>query len=85
MNKRPGSNKATGRDYSYDKAYEKTAEQRKANASRHRARRLMIKEHGKAAVKGHDVDHVDGNPMNTPKKGNRNLAITTVHYNRAKH
>lgn len=42
----------------------------------------MIKEHGKAAVKGKDVDHKDGNPMHNSR---RNLHITSVHYNRAKH
>jgi hypothetical protein len=73
------------RDYTYDKAYEKRPEQRKANAARKRARRLMIKKYGEAKLKGKDVDHVDGNPMNTPKNGTRNLQITTKHYNRAKH
>lgn len=42
----------------------------------------MIKEHGKKAVEGKDVDHKDGNPMHN---GRRNLHITSVHYNRAKH
>ena len=42
----------------------------------------MIEKHGKAAVKGKDVDHKDGNPMRTILK---NLAITTKHFNRAKH
>ncbi|WP_425540709.1 HNH endonuclease [Rhodoblastus acidophilus] len=70
------------RDYSYDTKYESSPEQKKARASRNRARRLMIKEHGKAALKGKDVDHSDGNPRNNSR---RNLHITSVHYNRAKH
>jgi len=70
------------RDYTYDKAYEASPKQKAARASRNKARRLMIQKYGKAAVKGKDVDHKDGNPMNENK---RNLHITTVHYNRAKH
>jgi hypothetical protein len=68
------------RDYTYDKAYRRAhlAE----DASRHRARRLMIKKHGKSALKGKDVDHKDGNPLNG---STRNLAITSKHFNRAKH
>ena len=70
------------RDYAYDKKYESSPKQIAARASRNKARRLMIKLHGKKAVAGHDIDHSDGNPMN---ENRRNLAITTVHYNRAKH
>ena len=71
------------RDYTYDKKYRRAhlAE----DAARHRARRLMIKEKGKAAVKGKDVDHVDGNPLNTPKSGSSNLQIISKHANRSKH
>jgi len=70
------------RDYAYDKKYESSPKQIAARASRNKARRLMIKAHGSAAVKGKDVDHKDGNPMNENK---RNLHITSIHYNRAKH
>lgn len=70
------------RDYSYDKKYESSPEQIKARSNRNKARRLMIKKYGKAAVKGKDVDHKDGNPMHNSR---RNLHITSVHYNRAKH
>lgn len=69
------------RDYTYDKAYLKRPEQRKANAARKRARRLLIKKHGEAALKGKDVDHKDGNPNNNSV---RNLKITSVRYNRSK-
>jgi hypothetical protein len=70
------------RDYTYDKAYAARPEQKKARASRNRARRLMIKKYGKSKLKGKDVDHKNGNP-----RSNRlsNLQITSVHYNRAKH
>ena len=72
------------RDYTYDKKYRR--EHRAEDASRHRARRLMIKKYGKAKLRGKDVDHSDGNPLNTPRDGStRNLRITTKHFNRAKH
>jgi hypothetical protein len=41
----------------------------------------MIKKHGKAALDNHDIDHVDGNPMNNSLQ---NLKITTKRYNRSK-
>lgn len=67
------------RNKAYDRAYRKA--HKKEDAARHRARRLMIKKHGAAALKGKDVDHVDGNPLN----GNpRNLRILSVHANRSK-
>lgn len=68
------------RDYTYDKAYRRA--HRAEDAARHRARRLLIKEKGYAAVKGKDVDHKNGNPLDNSRK---NLHITSKHYNRAKH
>ena len=67
------------RDYTYDKKYRRA--HRAEDAARHRARRLMIKKHGKAAVKGKDVDHKNGNP-----KDNRvsNLQIVSKRVNRSK-
>ena len=73
---------AKPRNYAYDTAYESTPLQIKHRESRNKARRLMIKKHGKDAVDGKDIDHHDGNPMNEKPS---NLRITTVHYNRAKH
>ncbi len=74
---------AKPRDYKKEYAqYQGKPEQIKHRSNRNKARRLMIKKHGKAAVKGKDIDHSNGNPMdNNPK----NLKITSVHYNRAKH
>jgi len=54
----------------------------KQRANRNRARALMIKKHGKAALKGKDVDHHDGNPLNNKTA---NLRITSIKYNRGKH
>lgn len=56
-NKRPKSNKATGRDYSYDKAYEDRPEQVKNRVKRNKARRMITRVRGKTAVRGKDVDH----------------------------
>lgn len=39
MNKRPGSNKATGRDYTYDKKYQSTPERKKYRAELNKANR----------------------------------------------
>lgn len=70
------------RDYAKEyREYQGTPAQLKAQAARHRARRLMIKKHGKAALKGKDVDHVDGTPHNNSY---RNLRITSIKHNRGK-
>jgi hypothetical protein len=70
------------RDYAKEyREYQGTPEQIKHRAMRNAARRLMIKKYGKDAVKGKDIDHKDGNPMNN---GRQNLKITSVHYNRSK-
>lgn len=82
MSEKRKYNKSTGRNYEYDKAYAARPEQRKARSNRNKARRLMIKLHGKAAVKGKDVDHKNGSPMNNSPK---NLQILSKSKNRAKH
>lgn len=69
----------TERNKAYDIKYRKA--HKAEDAARHRARRLMIKKHGEAALRGKDVDHKDGNPMNNSL---RNLAITTKSANRSK-
>ena len=70
------------RDYAKEyREYHGTPAQRRRRASRNRARRLMIKKHGKSALANHDIDHSDGNPMNNSMG---NLKITTVKYNRGK-
>lgn len=67
------------RDYTYDKAYRRA--HLKEDASRHRARRLMIKLHGKKALEGKDVDHKDGNPLSNKRS---NLQIMSKSKNRSK-
>lgn len=80
-NKRKGSNLATGRDYSYDKKYESTPEQIKKRASRNRARRRLMRSRGKSSLKGKDVDHKNGNPLdNRPS----NLRVESKKKNRGR-
>lgn len=72
---------ASGRKYSaYDREYQARPEQKKKRAARNAARRLMIRKHGKAALKGRDVDHKRG-----VKAGNgpSNLRIRSRSANRA--
>jgi hypothetical protein len=70
------------RDYAKEyREYQGTPEQIKHRAMRNAARRLIIKKKGKDAVRGKDIDHSDGNPMNNSYN---NLKITSVHYNRSK-
>ena len=68
----------------YKKEYEnyhKKPEQRRRNDARKAARRLMIKKHGKAALKGKDIDHKDRNPKNN---SSRNLRIQSKSTNRSR-
>jgi hypothetical protein len=64
----------------YDE-YHGTPEQVDNRSSRNKARRKMEKNHGKAAVKGKEVDHKDGNPKNNGKK---NLQLMSRSANRKK-
>ena len=80
-NKRKGSNKATGRDYSYDKQYESSPEQIKRRASRNAARRRAIASRGLSAVKGKDVDHKNGNPLDNRAS---NLRVESAKKNRGR-
>jgi hypothetical protein len=64
----------------YDE-YHGTPEQIKNRASRNAARAKMVKKNGKAALKGKEVDHKDGNPKNNSKK---NLQVMSRRANRQK-
>ena len=61
--------------------YHKQPTQRKRNDARKQSRRDMVKTHGKAALHGKDIDHVDRNPLN---KSKRNLRISSVKSNRSR-
>ena len=80
-NKRKGSNKATGRDYSYDKRYESSPEQIRRRASRNAARRRLIASRGKAALRGKDVDHRNQNPLDNRSN---NLRVESKKKNRGR-
>lgn len=73
-------NKQGKRKAAYDKKYNATKKQKKRRASRNKARRLMTKKYGKAKMRGKDVDHKDGNPLNNSKK---NLRLRSKSKNRA--
>lgn len=63
------------------KKYHSSPEKIKERSNRNKARRLMIKKYGSAALKGKEVDHVNGNPKNNSRN---NLQILSRHANRVK-
>ena len=70
------------RDYKKEYAnYQGKPEQIKRRSSRNKARRLVIKKKGAAAVKGKDVDHKDRNPHNNSSS---NLRIQSKTANRGR-
>ena len=72
----------SGRKYSkYDKSYQAHPEQVKKRVARNAARRLMIKNNSKAALKGKDVDHKRGTEAGN---GASNLKIMSSSKNRSK-
>jgi hypothetical protein len=72
----------SGRVYSdYDKKYQAQPEQVAKRVARNKARRMMVKKHGKSSLNGKDIDHSDGNPTNNSTS---NLKIMSRSANRAK-
>jgi hypothetical protein len=73
---------ASKRNYrkEYDN-YQSRPEQRRRNDARKKARRLMIKKKGKAALRGKDIDHKDRNPKNNSMS---NLRIQSRKKNRSR-
>jgi len=72
----------SGRVYSdYDRKYQARPEQVRKRVARNKARRMMIRKHGKAALKGKDVDHKNGNATDNSKG---NLKLISKSKNRAK-
>lgn len=80
-NTRKGSNLKTGRDYSYDKKYESSPEQIRKRASRNAARRRLEARRGASALKGKDVHHANGNPLDNRAS---NLKIESKKKNRGR-
>lgn len=73
-------------DRNYDAEYKasRTPKRRLANIMRKRARRLIIKKVGKAAVAGKEVDHKDNRPAAPNANRLSNLAILSITANRKK-
>ena len=69
------------RDYAREYKASRTPARRKANIMRKRARRLMIKKKGAAAVRGKEVDHKN---HNTSDNSSKNLRIISKKANRTK-
>lgn len=69
------------RDYKKEYKASRTPARRKANIMRKRARRLMIKKKGKAALRGKEVDHKNNNPTDNSAK---NLRVISKKANRKK-
>jgi len=70
------------RNYKQEYAnYHSKPEQRKKRSNRNKARRLMIKARGKAAVAGKDVDHVNRNANDNSLN---NLRIASKRANRSR-
>jgi len=79
----PRKNPDGSRDYSYDKQYEKTPKQLKANEERTQARRILAKEGKVSKFDGKDVDHIK--PVSKGGTNSRtNLRAIPKSVNRAK-
>lgn len=64
-----------------DKMYAAKPVQKKRRAQRNKARRIAARFFGAEAIRGKDIDHRDGNPMNNSKS---NLRIMSVKKNRGR-
>jgi len=72
----------SGRVYSqYDKEYQARPAQVRKRVLRNAARKLMIKKHGKTALKNKDIDHKRGTEAGN---GASNLQIISKSANRSK-
>ena len=59
----------------------KQRKRRRENSNRKKARRYMIRLHGKKRLNGKDVDHKNGNALDNSR---RNLRVSSVRYNRSR-
>ena len=83
-NTRPGSNVKTGRDYTYDKEYQKSPEQVANRTARNKARAIMMKE-GKVRIGDNkDVDHKKPLKNGGSKTAKSNLRVVPRSVNRAR-
>lgn len=78
--------KYKGKTYTYPRNYqseygERTEVQKDNRAVRRKARQKMIETHGKKAVEGKDVDHINGIGGGN---GKSNLRITSKKFNRSR-
>jgi len=63
--------------------YHASADQRRKRSSRNKARRKMTKSVGKSKLRGKDVDHRDGNPLNN-SRGNLRVSCKSKNRSRKK-
>ncbi len=61
--------------------YHSKSKQKIRRAGRNKARRMMVREKGKSALNGKDIDHKDRNPNNNSRS---NLRITNKSTNRSR-
>jgi hypothetical protein len=74
---------AKKRDYKKEYAdYGGKPEQKKRRAARNAARREAIKKHGKAALRGKEVDHLGSNPHGDLRKRKTRIVPTAVNRRR---
>lgn len=64
-----------------DQQYQSRPDQKRNRAARNRARRAAIKKYGKAALRGKDIDHKNGNPRDNSSS---NLRVMSRKVNRGR-
>ena len=80
MTAKKKTNKANGRDYTYDTKYQASAKQRKRRSDRTAKRAKMIRDGAIKKNDPRDLDHKDKNPANKAKS---NLRLISKKKNRS--
>lgn len=75
---------AKPRNYVKATEYENRPRQVKRREARNRARIAAVKTHGKAAMKGKEVDHIHMNPAGMLSNNPKNLRVIAMQANRRK-